>query len=1098
MSVVCLYVGFISVASAYDNIALHKPAYQEHPYKPHGPIVDNLIQARNAVDGLKSNRGVYGGQCVISANNQTIATWWVNLTSILSIHHITIYYRTGNVPWGSSNGFAPRFIGFSLYVSNTTDKSDGVLCFKDNDYTLDTIPYVFNTTCAVHGQYVIYFNEYKTGDRYANFTNDNRYAFNELCELEVYGCPIPGFYGLSCNKTCTDPNCRYCNIETGTCQGCKPGYQGHRCELECPNGFFGERCANSCNSKCRGCNNINGSCDRGCRPGWKGDFCQEPCDDKTFGGNCSEKCGNCFQMDTCNHFNGSCMNGCDRGYKGLICKEPCAYGYFGYDCKHTCNSTCNGCDAVDGLCNTGCMPGWTGDNCLRACDNGTFGQNCSEKCGSCAYFGQCHHVNGICLEGCVSGFIGSTCKARFVKTEESTYNTGPIVGAVVGVLVGSLVVLAIVIIIRMKRGKSSNEEKYKTVQEETITENQYSSVDRSTTPSGSRTERENKSCAMLRDTTVEENDFTNSCNSINVYMNETFSNGIPLEKLDSTVAGQGSKEYNSFKKEFAALPSGEIHTCEVGRKPDNIPKNRFKTTFPYDHSRVVLSLTDGESSDYINANYIDGTNRPKEYIAAQGPKQNTVDDFWKMIWQEDINSIVMLTNLKEGDKVKCFKYWPSRNESLCFGNISVELIEEKMYAFFIEKKLSVTNLTIKKTRSVTQYHYISWPDHRTPEPIGLLDFHHHVTTTANRSKVPTLVHCSAGVGRTGTYIALDALYREGRNTGEVNVVEFVKKMRNNRMSMVQTYEQYITIYLALNEVFKAPIRMYSSTEFCSKMEKTMKDTPANRNLLRKEFKLLQNVRPTYSEKDYKIATQSSPGKHTDVVLPLDKYSLHLFPIPMIPKRGSYINAICLPSLTDARRFIVTHYPTPEDAVDFLRLLNDHESDTVICMDPVHSVESIKGWLPDLSCSKVVSPFTIHRQPHSRNGTGQMIDIVQNNQPEDEVHSVLVEGPRINFNPGRTSHDTSELLHLVTTVLFLKTENPITVVSSDGASLCGVFIAVHNAIQQLKMDSAVDVFTIVRQLQIRRPELCDSIEEYEMIQRAVYDHIQSATENIYSN
>ena len=77
-----------------------------------------------------------------------------------------------------------------MYVSNTTNKSDGVLCFKDNNYTLDTIPYVFNTTCAVHGQYVIYFNEYKTGDRYVNFTNDTRYAFNELCELEVYGKPV--------------------------------------------------------------------------------------------------------------------------------------------------------------------------------------------------------------------------------------------------------------------------------------------------------------------------------------------------------------------------------------------------------------------------------------------------------------------------------------------------------------------------------------------------------------------------------------------------------------------------------------------------------------------------------------------------------------------------------------------------------------------------------------------------------------------------------------------------------------------------------------------------------------------------------------------
>nr|XP_022307675.1 uncharacterized protein LOC111113676 [Crassostrea virginica] len=224
MSAACLYVGFISVALAYENIALHKPAYQEHPYVPNGPIVKELIQASNAVDGHKSNRSIWGGQCVISANNQTTATWWVNLTSILSIHHITIYYRTGNAIWDSNNGFAPRFIGFSVYVSNTTEKSEGVLCFKDNNYTLNSIPDFFSTKCFVHGQYVIYFNQYKTGERFNNFQKI-RHAFNELCELEVFGCPNQGLYGSTCSVQCPDPNCRYCHIETGACQGCKPGYR---------------------------------------------------------------------------------------------------------------------------------------------------------------------------------------------------------------------------------------------------------------------------------------------------------------------------------------------------------------------------------------------------------------------------------------------------------------------------------------------------------------------------------------------------------------------------------------------------------------------------------------------------------------------------------------------------------------------------------------------------------------------------------------------------------------------------------------------------------------------------------------------------------
>lgn len=107
----------------------------------------------------------------------------VNIYKVVSFHYMFLIFC---VHLGPTNGFTVRFIGFSVYVSNTTNKSEGVLCFQDNNYTLDTIPEVFNTTSAVHGQYVIYYNEQKTGDRYINFTG-SLFAFNELCELEVYG-----------------------------------------------------------------------------------------------------------------------------------------------------------------------------------------------------------------------------------------------------------------------------------------------------------------------------------------------------------------------------------------------------------------------------------------------------------------------------------------------------------------------------------------------------------------------------------------------------------------------------------------------------------------------------------------------------------------------------------------------------------------------------------------------------------------------------------------------------------------------------------------------------------------------------------------------
>uniref|UniRef100_A0A8W8NPG1 Fucolectin tachylectin-4 pentraxin-1 domain-containing protein n=1 Tax=Magallana gigas TaxID=29159 RepID=A0A8W8NPG1_MAGGI len=224
-------VGLLAFASAYVNIALNKPANLQHPLIPD----DNTHNASNAVDGRKSNLTWNGGQCSASAARET-ATWWVNLTDIRSIHHITIYYMVGQRPWGSSNLFTPSFLGLSVYVSNTADKLQGTLCFKDNIFTVDTIPANLTITCPIHGQYVIYYNERLPGVTYPK--GYSSFAQSDLCEVEVYGCHTTGYNGLNCSIPCPNVNCQYCHIETGTCQGCKPGYQGQRCDTVCPYGFF--------------------------------------------------------------------------------------------------------------------------------------------------------------------------------------------------------------------------------------------------------------------------------------------------------------------------------------------------------------------------------------------------------------------------------------------------------------------------------------------------------------------------------------------------------------------------------------------------------------------------------------------------------------------------------------------------------------------------------------------------------------------------------------------------------------------------------------------------------------------------------------------
>ncbi|XP_065942279.1 cell death abnormality protein 1-like [Magallana gigas] len=358
-----LLIVVFPISQAYVNVALHKHAHQQYPYI-HGDV---RFDASKAVDGRKSDLSWDGGQCAVSDWRQT-ATWWIDLTSIHSIHHITIYFRTDNYDSWFRTYVAGRVFGFSVYVSNTTDRSHGTLCFKDENFTRNTIPFVFTTNCFLHGQYVIYYNERLPGVVYPDGYDGD--VWIALCEVEVYGCPVTGFYGSDCSIPCPDVNCQYCHIETGTCQGCKPGYKGHHCKLACNIGYFGV--------------------------------------------DCNEKCGRCLELYQCNHITGTCLTGCEAGYQGSMCKTRCDKGSYGHECKETCGHCrdLNQCFNVNGSCLTGCDAGFNGELCETRCDNGAYGFDCKEKCGNCRKIDQCFHTNGTCLTGCDGGYQGDLCKTQ--------------------------------------------------------------------------------------------------------------------------------------------------------------------------------------------------------------------------------------------------------------------------------------------------------------------------------------------------------------------------------------------------------------------------------------------------------------------------------------------------------------------------------------------------------------------------------------------------------------------------------------------------------------------------------------------------------------
>ncbi|XP_004381956.2 receptor-type tyrosine-protein phosphatase H [Trichechus manatus latirostris] len=254
-----------------------------------------------------------------------------------------------------------------------------------------------------------------------------------------------------------------------------------------------------------------------------------------------------------------------------------------------------------------------------------------------------------------------------------------------------------------------------------------------------------------------------------------------------------------FAEEYQQLAlEGHDQPHMVASAPENNAKNRYRNVLPYDWSRVPLKPLHGEpGSDYINASFIPGLWSPQEFIAAQGPLAQTVGDFWRLVWEQQSHTLVMLTNCVESGWVKCEHYWPLDSQPCTHGHIQVTLVDEEVTENWTTRDLKLFHVEEQKALSVRQFHYIAWPDHGVPHsPDPLLAFWKVLRKwlDQNMGGGPPIVHCSAGVGRTGTLIALDVLLQQLECEGLVGPFNFVRKMRGSRPLMVQTEAQYVFLH----------------------------------------------------------------------------------------------------------------------------------------------------------------------------------------------------------------------------------------------------------------------------------------------------------------
>jgi len=278
-------------------------------------------------------------------------------------------------------------------------------------------------------------------------------------------------------------------------------------------------------------------------------------------------------------------------------------------------------------------------------------------------------------------------------------------------------------------------------------------------------------------------------------------------------------DFNGFDVEFNYIEQKTARAQYLGDYtsallPENKGKNRYSNVLPPQNSRVRLKEAEGEAgSDYVNANFIRGfvPNSERAYIAAQGPLQATFGDFWRMAWELSVAVVVMLTKEVENGRLKCDRYWPEFDTPATYGPFKVSVIDPKdedPFSEMTKKELSLIYLPSGEERKVTHFQYTAWPDHGLPpNTAAFLDLTEQCNK-ANTSKGPIIVHCSAGIGRTGTFCTIHSMVEKLKLDKEhifkdvppsISIVNTVLYMRDQRPGMIQTKDQYMFCYVVIME-----------------------------------------------------------------------------------------------------------------------------------------------------------------------------------------------------------------------------------------------------------------------------------------------------------
>ncbi|XP_068055178.1 receptor-type tyrosine-protein phosphatase F isoform X11 [Anomalospiza imberbis] len=570
---------------------------------------------------------------------------------------------------------------------------------------------------------------------------------------------------------------------------------------------------------------------------------------------------------------------------------------------------------------------------------------------------------------------------------------------------------------------------------------------------------------------------------------------IPVTDLADNIDRLKANDGLKFSQEYESIDPGQQFTWENSNLEVNKPKNRYANVIAYDHSRVILTSTDGvPGSDYINANYIDGYRKQNAYIATQGPLPETLSDFWRMVWEQRTATIVMMTRLEEKSRVKCDQYWPSRGTET-YGMIQVVLLDTVELATYTVRTFALYKNGSNEKTELRQFQFMAWPDHGVPEyPTPILAFLRRVKACNPTDAGPMVVHCSAGVGRTGCFIVIDAMLERMKHEKTVDIYGHVTCMRSQRNYMVQTEDQYIFIHEALLEAATCGNTEVPARNLFAHIQKLTQVPPGESvTEMELEFKMLANSK-AHTSRFISANLPCNKFKNRLVnIMPYELTRVCLQPIRGV-EGSDYINASFIDGYRQQKAYIATQGPLAETTEDFWRMLWEHDSTIVVMLTKLREMGREKChqyWPAERSARYqyfVVDPMAEYNMPQyilrefkvtdARDGQSRTIRQFQfTDWPEQGVPKT---GEGFIDFIGQV-HKTKEQFGQ---------DGPITVHCSAGVGRTGVFITLSIVLERMRYEGVVDMFQMVKTLRTQRPAMVQTEDQYQLCYRAALEYLGS--------